>query len=477
VFDLKNKKVLVLGLGGRGRAACELLVRSGAAVSAVDAADTPELRENTESLSPLGVQACLGARALPRGDFDLAVISPALPLNSTLARLVAERGWPLVSELELGCQQAQCLSLAIAGTNGKATTAGLVERMLAASHRKVLVAGQRGRPVCSIVDQTKDLDYLILIVNAFQLEATRFFRPVVSVLTDLAPADLGRYPDPAAYVAANAGLFRNQQAFDWAVVQHQALRRLQAHKLDVPGKVITYSATDPEADLRLERGLLISRLANWSGPLLDFEECRLKGPHNAENLMAALALGHVLRLTLEAMVEPLKTAEPLPHCFQPVAEINGVEYINDSKAGNLDAMSQAIRGVRPAPGGAPNVWLIAGGRDDGQQFHDAGPLLTARVKRALLIGEAAEKIRSAWSLFTPCTGRISLLEAVTEAAKNAKSGDVVLLSPACSSFDEFRNYQDRGERFCRAVKSISRGASDAHPYMHGEKRSIEFSCL
>jgi UDP-N-acetylmuramoylalanine--D-glutamate ligase len=197
--------------------------------------------------------------------------------------------------------------------------------------------------------------------------------------------------------------------------------------------------------------------------LLDIDHCQLRGPHNAENLMAALAVGHVLRLPLETMVDPLKTYTAGPHRFELVAEINGIQFINDSKATNVDALHKALLAARAGQGGEANVWLIAGGADKGLEFHDVGPLLSKRVKHAFLMGEASEKIRAAWSLFTPCKVVDSLLEAVSEAAKNAASGDVVLLSPACSSFDQYRNYQERGEIFCQTVKSIGRGMQSSDP--------------
>ena len=183
--------------------------------------------------------------------------------------------------------------------------------------------------------------------------------------------------------------------------------------------------------------------------------------------MAALAVGHALRLPLENMVDPLKTYAAAPHRCEMVAEVDGVQFINDSKATNVDALRHALLGARPGPRAEPNIWLIAGGRDTGLDFHDVGPLLSQRVKRAFLIGESREKIRAAWSLFTPCKLADSLLEAVTEAASSATSGDVVLLSPACSSFDRFRNYQHRGAAFCDAVKSIGRGVARPTPHMNG----------
>lgn len=464
MLGLENKRVLVLGLGGRGRAACELLVRLGAKPTAADSADNPELRRTADGLRSAGIEVTLGASEAPSSDFDFAVISPAVASNSHLAQSVLDRGLSLISELELAFQQAKCLSIAIAGTNGKGTTAELLGSAFTASGRKTVICGHRARPACSVADQTKDLDFLILQVNAFQLERTQFFRPAVGVLLNLAPDHLDRYTTANDYTRANGRLFQNQQTFDWAIVQSQALERLRELSLPVPARTITISATDNAADLHMDRGLLLSRLPNWEGPLLDMDHCRLRGPHNAENLLAALAVGHVSRLPLEAMVEPLKAYSAGPHRFERVAEISGVEYINDSKATNVDALQKALSAARSGEGGQPNVWLIAGGRDKGLEFHDVGPLLAKRVKRVFLIGEAKEKIRSAWSLFVQCDLCESLTEAVDEAAKQAVSGDVVLLSPACSSFDQFRDYRERGETFCRAVnKHINQPNDSTRP--------------
>jgi UDP-N-acetylmuramoylalanine--D-glutamate ligase len=457
MLDLANKEILVIGLGGRGRAACELLRRNGARVTGVDSCDSSALRHDAEKLRPLGVEIELGVSVPPKGEFSLAVVSPATPTNQQLVRAVVQSKVPIIGELELGYQQARCLSIAIAGTNGKGTTAELVEKVLTNNHRKTVLSGHRGRPVCSVVEQTRDLDFLILQVNAFQLEMTEFFRPAVAVLMNLAPDHVDRYGSFEAYVHANARLFRNQQMFDWAIIQSEALARLREMELPVPAKTVTFSAHDSEADIHLDRGLLISRLPNWPGPLLDMDHCQIRGPHNAENLMAALAVGHVLRLPLETMVDPFKTYKAGPHRFELVAEINGVQFINDAKATNVDALHKALLAARTGTGGQPNIWLIAGGQDKGLEYHDVGPVLSKRVKEAFLLGGASEKIRSAWSLFTSCKICGSLVEAVTEAAKNASSGDVVLFSPACSSLDQMKNYQKSGEEFYRIVKSISGG--------------------
>jgi UDP-N-acetylmuramoylalanine--D-glutamate ligase len=312
-----------------------------------------------------------------------------------------------------------------------------------------------------VVEQAKGLDFLTLEVSSFQLEFTQFFRPAIAVLLNVTPDHLDRYASMADYARAKARLFMNQQAFDWAIVQSEALAQLRSLKLEIPSKVITFSADNREADIYLDRGLLISRIDDWPGPLLDMDQCGLRGPHNAENLMAALAVGRVLRIPLERTVESMKTYVPAAHRCELVAEINGVKFINDSKATNVDALHKALLSITPKSGGEPNVWLIAGGKDKGFEYHDIGPLLAQRVKGAFLLGETREKIRAAWSLFTPCTLVDSLLEAVTDAARNAVAGDVVLLSPACSSFDQFQNYQHRGEVFRQAVKGLEPIGSSA----------------
>jgi len=450
----------MIGLGASGMAACGLLQRRGANVLALDSADSPALKERAAQLRARGIAVQLSAVKLDSSAVDLAVVSPGVPPECALMREIAKRKIPVVGELELGYQQSRCLNISITGTNGKTTTTELVERLLTHNHVKTIAAGNIGVPVCAVADQTKDLDFLTLEVSSFQLETIQFFRPIVAVLLNITPDHLDRYPRMGDYVKAKARLFMNQQLFDWAIIQSEALAQLRSMNLPVPSKTITFSANNRRADIYLDRGLLISRMSDWPGPLLDMDQCQLRGPHNAENLMAALAVGRVLRLPLERTVEALKSYAPAPHRCELLAEINGVKYINDSKATNVDALHKALLSIPPARGGQPNIWLIAGGKDKGFEYHEVGPLLSQRVKGAFLLGETRQKIRAAWSLFTPCTFADSLLEAISAAAKGAVSGEVVLLSPACSSFDQFRNYQHRGDVFREAVKALKHSATD-----------------
>lgn len=460
MIQLENKSVLVVGIGKSGLAAADLLLRRGAKVHVVDSSESPQLQSDAGLLRDRGAKVQLGVTEPPTGPFELAVVSPGVPWNNPVLCEMGVRRVPIIGEFELGYQHSLCLNIAITGTNGKTTTTEMVEHLLTARGIKTLAAGNIGTPVCSVVEKTRDLDFLTLEVSSFQLETIQYFRPAVAVLLNITPDHMDRYSGMADYALAKARLFLNQQPFDWAIIQSEALAQLKALKADIPSKIITFSANNRRADLHLDRSLILSRLDGWTGPLLNLEHCRVAGPHNAENLMAALAVGRVLRIPLEAMAGTLAAFQSGPHRCEFVADINGVKFVNDSKATNLDAVRQALLSAPAARSGGPNVWLIAGGRDKGFEYYEIGPLLSQRVKGAYLIGETREKIRAAWSLFTPCTLADSLIEAVSEAAHHAAAGDVVLLSPACSSFDQFRNYQHRGEVFRQAVLDL-RNAADS----------------
>lgn len=475
MFRLQDKSVLVIGLGLSGAAAARLLVTRGARVAAMDNSDTPALRREAEELRDLGVRVELDLRLPPAGQFDFAVVSPGVAMDSLLAKELRQREIPVIGELELGWQQAVCLNVAVTGTNGKTTTTELIEHVLTHCHKRTLAAGNIGKPLCSVADETKQLDYLTLEVSSFQLETIRYFRPAVAVLLNITPDHLDRHHTMAEYARAKARIFENQQPFDWAVVQTEALAQLRTLGVKVPSKLITFSAQNRRADIHLDRSLIISRIEGWVGPLIDLEKTQLRGPHNAENVMATLAVGRVLRLPLEQMVEAIASFRPAAHRCELIAEIHGVKFINDSKATNLDAVAKALQTMPSAQPGEPNVLLIAGGRDKGLDYHDLGPLLAQRVKHAFLLGETREKLRASWSLFTPCTLADSLLEAVNDAARNAALGDVVLLSPACSSFDLFRDYRHRGEVFRQAVEQLQRtsngGVASGAPTNGGVQKS------
>jgi UDP-N-acetylmuramoylalanine--D-glutamate ligase len=452
--ELTNKKVLVIGHDASARAAVSLAKAKGARVSVVPAGPEAVSDRDIEALENLGAET-LKLGSATKAEFDVGVLSQAIPRTSEIVYPLIEKNVPVISDLELAYQHFFCLGVAITGTNGKTTTAEFLEEMVNRCGKKTLKAGGSGAAICDIVEQTRELDFATLEVNSFQLESIEHFRPSVAVILNLKPDHMDRYEKMSNYARTLGKVFSNQQAFDWAIIQSEALAQLRALGIEIPSKVITFSANNRRADIYLDRSLLISQIPDWDGPLLDMESCRLKGPHNAENVMAALAVGRVLKLPLEEMVEAVKAHAPGPHRFETVAEAGGVTFINDSKAMNMDAVQKALLAAPAGRGGEPNVFLIAGGKDKGLEFHDLGPLLAQRVKSAFLLGEMREKLRAAWSLFTPCAIVENLREAVNAAGESAKAGDVVLLSPGCSSFDMFESYQQRGEQFRDAVKNWS----------------------
>ena len=454
-MDVSGKRVLVIGLGSSGEAAARLLQSQGSHVLVIDDSAGDQQKERAARLEGLGVELLLG-RKLPAGEsFDFGVISPGVSFNNDAAIQLRAAGVQIIGEFELGYRFSRCLNVSVTGTNGKTTTTELIAEMLSGAQRKTLAAGNIGLPICDVVGQTKDLDVLTLEVSSFQLESIEFFRPAIAVVTNLAPDHLDRYATWRDYVNAKAHIFRNQQSFDWAVIQHEALAQFRELGVEPPSKLITYSARDSAADLFLDRSLIVSRLDGWTGPLLDTMDCRLSGLHNTENLMAALAVGRILRLTLAEMLHSLKAFESKAHRCEVVAEISGVKFINDSKATNVHALISALESMPMLLDRGQNIFLIAGGRDKGLDYSEACEWISRRVKHAFLIGETRERLRADWSGVTACTFADSMLEATQQARRLAVSGDVILLSPACASFDAFENYKKRGEAFREAVQMLT----------------------
>jgi len=458
MFKLKGKRVLLIGLGSRGRSACRLLCASGASVVAVDCKDNDHLQRETKPLAKLGAEVHLGlAKPLAKllDGVELGVISVGGIRATAWVSALQKLDISMIGELELGFQQLRCLNIAVTGTNGKTSTAKLIERVLSGTQRETRLAGKVDCPVGDAVDGSKELDYLIVAVNSFQLELTQFFSPTVAVLTNITSDHMDHYGSMAEYVKAKARMFANQQPFDWAIIQSEALAQIRSLGIEIPSKIITFSSSNRRADISLDRGLIVSRVPGWEGPLLDFNECQLQGAHNAEVIMAALAVGRVLRIPLEQSALVLRNHPALPHRCEIVTEIGGVSYINDSRSTNLAALEKSLSSMKPGSGGNPNIWLLAGGRDKAGAYHDIGPLLSNKVKAAFLMGETREKLRAAWSLFTPCRLVDSLEEGVRQAAELAEEGDVILLSPASEDSGTVNGYQHRGEMFRRSVELLA----------------------
>jgi UDP-N-acetylmuramoylalanine--D-glutamate ligase len=425
-MDYTGKHAAVLGLGRSGEAAARLLLGSGAAVTVLDSGDPAARRTAAEQLSSRGARVVLGNDALRCAqEFDFAVLSPGIDPVVPLARRPVEAGIPLLGEIELAFRSCRCPVVAVTGTNGKTTTTGAGLRTEA--------CGNIGLPFSEVASRSSSLDAVVVEISSFQLETTDTFRPRVAVWTNFSANHLDRYPDTATYRAAKLRIFDRQTAEDFAVVNARTdLPALRARR-------VTFTAARAdEADFTLGAGDMILHRGT---PVIALSETRLRGPHNAENLMAALGAGLCLGLDLSAMLPAARTYAPPPHRCEFVRELDGVTWINDSKSTNLDALSQALRGQT---GG---IVLVAGGKNKGFDFAPVADLVRERVHDAVLLGEMRASIARDWADATACHPVDSLEAAVARARGLARPGDTVLFSPGTSSFDMFRSYEERGDLF------------------------------
>jgi UDP-N-acetylmuramoylalanine--D-glutamate ligase len=433
-----GKKTVVLGMGRSGQAAAEWLLAQKAEVTVFDESKNAVLKELARRWEEQGARAVLGLEKLPETRFDRAILSPGIDPQRPVVVQLRNANVPMFGELELGARACLCPIVAITGTNGKSTTTELIAAVFQAAGKKAVACGNLGQPLCEVAPLSGGLDYAVAEVSSFQLESIETFRPRIAVYLNLTPDHLDRYADMQEYAAAKNRMFENQASDDVAVVQQGlALPKLAA-------RTITFSATDSSADYTLCDGWLCA------GPdqVIRQEETRLPGPHNAENLLATLAVADAEKISREAVKKAFVTYRPLPHRCEVVAVKGGVTWINDSKATNLDAMERAVLGM-PGP-----VILIAGGKDKGFDFAPSLLHLRGHVRAALLIGEAAAKIEKAWRDGVPCRRVGTLDEAVKRAAALASPGETVLLSPGCSSYDQFKNFEERGEKYRQCVKAL-----------------------
>lgn len=448
-MEVKGKQILVVGYGISGQAAAKLLLHHGASVVALDEGEKKPMkrRARRKKTSP-PIQINFGADSVPKMRFDAAILSPGLHPKKGLAKKVLDLDIPIYGELELASWFCECPIVAITGTNGKTTTTELVEAVIRANRKKTIAAGNIGLPLSEAAMKSQRLDYLTVEVSSFQLESIVSFRPKVSVLLNITPDHMDRYSSMADYAKTKADIWKNQKGNDVAVINLDTERYLSSIGCSSPRNVIRYSIKGEEADLTFKDNHI-------QGPLLgdlklDLNATQLRGAHNAENIMAALSVVAALGLNVQLAWKAICKYKPLPHRLESVAKIGGVEFIDDSKATNVDAMEKAITSFTKP------VVLIAGGKDKGFDFADATPTIQKQVKACVLIGEMRHRMYECWKDATNCIFAQTMDEAVEKAAELSEPGDVVLLSPGCSSFDMFKNYEDRGKRFRQAVSKLNK---------------------
>ncbi len=435
---LEGKNVIVVGLGKSGMSAISLCAGRGARVIGTDSAPAERLSPELASLPctlALGGHAGVDFRAA-----DLIVVSPGVPNFPALLEAEAA-GVPVVGELALACDSLSVPALFVGGTNGKSTTTTLLGDLLQAAGRRTFVGGNLGLPATQA--PTRAIDVAVLEVSSFQLERAPGVKPKVSILLNITEDHLDRYASFRDYADAKGNAFVNQAASDFAIIpQGDAECRRQALRgagtlLEIGGAAADYAVLDA----------VITERA--TGERFDLADARLHGRHNHENAAFAVAAARALGASAAAVRHALVAFQPLPHRMAKVAEVRGVRFYDDSKGTNVGAAVTALLGLREARG-----VLIAGGRDKLGSYAPLVEALRRKGRAAVLIGEAADKIAAAIGDAVPVARARDMAGAVRRAFELAEPGDAVLLSPACSSFDMFKSYAERGERFADAALAL-----------------------
>jgi len=442
--SLRFRTALVCGLGTSGEAAALLLRSEGTEVVAVDRGDAPELRLRAAALKAAGVCVQLGITDLPAGAFEVAVMSPSIPLNSPWALELRRRGVPLLAELELGWSRHRGRTLAVTGSNGKSTCVKWLAEALQAAGLRAAPAGNYGPPAARMVREQPALDWLVLEVSTFQLETCQAFRPDIGILLNIFPNHLDRHGEMATYAALKARLFANTQRADCCLVPPRLLESVRRQSGGA-GRWETFGL-DANVDWRFAAGEIWhdgAAVADLRGTCFDNE---ILGQAGAAVVAALTAAGP----GPAAAVQAARVFQPLAHRMQRVAEIGGVRFVNDSKATNLTALAAALT----MTGG--RVRLIAGGLLKEKDLDSVKDLLAQKVETVYLIGRAAPAMASAWSGVVSCRSCGTLAAAVEQAAADAREGETVLLSPACASFDQFKSFEERGDLFAELVVALQK---------------------
>jgi len=443
-MELNNKKITVMGLAKTGVASARFLARHGAQVTATDTRDEADLTMVQTELAGLGIRFVLGHH--DEADFvktDVVVVSPGVPQEHPLLVKATAAGVPVISEIELASRFIGAPLVAVTGTNGKTTTTTLIGELFQANGFTTYVGGNIGDPLIELPESGQQVERVAAEISSFQLEWISTFRPKVAALLNISEDHLDRYASYQAYIDAKLRLFENQTSDDFAVVNRDdELVWLAAKKLK--GHLFPFSRThELDEGIFCREGVLVFRHKGHE-QVIPTAGFKLQGVHNLENIMAALACCLLMGCQREASQELLNRFESLHHRMEFVREVGGVCYYEDSKATNVGSVAKALESFQ-------NITLIAGGKDKGGSYAPLAGLVQERVNHLILIGEATDRMAAVLGKLTDTHRAATLEEAVQLSARMTEAGGVVLLSPACSSFDMFKDYEERAQRFIAEV--------------------------
>jgi len=453
-MDFAGKNILVVGLGESGAAAARWLHRQGAHVTVSEKRHESDLdRSLITEFSDAGIHLeCGGHRIETFLNADLIVMSPGVPLDIQPLREARMKGVPLAGEIELAGRYLKTPAVAVTGTNGKSTVVKLIGEMLHRGGSSVFVGGNFGPPLAEYVSGNQAADYAVLELSSFQLDTIETFSPLVAIILNVSPDHLDRYEDYDAYARSKQRIFANQGKGQILILNDDDpwLRGLKVKNGPAVFRYGLDRAVGRHAFVDSET--ITARLSGREEVRFSLERFALPGNHNRSNLMAAILTALLLDAAPPDIQEVIDHVAGLPHRLELVDEIKGVAFYNDSKATNIDAAIKSIASfARP-------IILIAGGRHKGSDYHPLMEAAMNKVKGAVFLGEARDLLAEAWTGVIPWTKATDMQDAVALAYNQAAKGDVVLLAPACSSFDMFKDFQHRGAVFREAVKRLKNGA-------------------
>jgi UDP-N-acetylmuramoylalanine--D-glutamate ligase len=449
MFSVEGKRVTVVGAARSGIAAARLLASRGASVVLTETRDT---FEGAARLGGAGVALELGGhRPETLAEADLVVTSPGVPIEQPVFDAARRRGVEIIGELELAWRWISGRVIAITGTKGKSTTTTLVGRMLAAAGRKVLVGGNIGVPLSDQVDESTPDTIHVVETSSFQLETTSSFRPWIAVWLNFAADHLDRHPDVSSYAAAKARIFANQTADDWAVVNADDPLVLKRSDSTRARRVAFSLAGAVQDGFVVDGGWVGKRTPAGLERFFPVAAVELTGRHMLHNVLAATAATSIAGVAPRAMTEALRGFHGLEHVMEPAGEFEGVRFVNDSKATNVEAARRSIESFERG------VVAIVGGRFKGGDLRELREPLAARGRAVVAIGEAAALVRDALDGAVPVVEARSMKEAVRRGFEAASPDGIVLLAPACASFDWFRDYAERGRTFKYEVQRLKEG--------------------
>jgi UDP-N-acetylmuramoylalanine--D-glutamate ligase len=453
--SLAGERIGVLGLARSGLAAARLALSRGASVYASDAGDTESARAAADEVRRLGGEAEAGRHDVERlSACDRIVLSPGIPPGASILREPALQGVPVVAEVELACEQLESAIIAVTGTNGKTTVTALIAHLLEEAGMHAVAGGNIGTAVSELAMAEPQPEIVVLEVSSFQLSRLENFSPTIGVLTNLAPDHLDWYESVDAYYADKARLFRNATPASIWVLNGEDV---EARELpgDAAGTRYHFRIETPLAEgerggYLADDGWLVLDLGSGEERVIDRSELMILGPHNVANALTATIVARLQGASLDAIRVGLRTFSSLPHRMEPVGESGGVLWVNDSKATNIASTRVAVRSMdRP-------VVLLLGGKHKGEPYRDLLPELGSRVRSVIAYGDAAGRIADDLAGHTEVVRVDGDFDAVVSRAREiARPGDAVLLSPACSSYDMFRSYEERGDHFRRLAREES----------------------